>query len=381
MTQDQPKRVLSASQNIPLNRLVLLDIYAEDGMTLEQLMAFTVTADHARQEQVWDQIAGHYGKQPYLIRNMLTEAAVEDTDKRALFVGVAAYEAAGGAVLRDLFRDDYGGWLQDGALLDRLVAEKLQSEAQAIAAEGWKWVHAAADLPYGHTHGLRRVKGAPVPLTDDEQARYDALAAEQEQLGAHYATAAELPEEAAQRFEAIPAELDSFVDRPKIYPPDEVARAGAFLSIDGEGRVRVERGFLNDTAAARAIDARHEAWVDRLPEFAQDLWDSLTELGFDSRVNLFTHCVSRTVYALCDARDRRPQALNHADDLVLALGLDLRVHWTPTVTNYLGREPKARILEAVREAKGDREAQLIDHLKKPDMAREAERLLAGTGWL
>jgi ParB family chromosome partitioning protein len=30
----------------------LLDIYAEDGMTLEQLMAFTVTTDHARQEQV-----------------------------------------------------------------------------------------------------------------------------------------------------------------------------------------------------------------------------------------------------------------------------------------------------------------------------------------
>src|SRR6266545_13879 len=31
----------------------LLDIYAEDGMTLDQLMAFTVNGDHARQEQVW----------------------------------------------------------------------------------------------------------------------------------------------------------------------------------------------------------------------------------------------------------------------------------------------------------------------------------------
>ena len=53
--------------------------------------------------------------------------------------------------------------------------------------------------------------------------------------------------------------------------------------------------------------------------------------------------------------------------------------WSPTVDNYLGRVPKARILEAV-EAKGDASAQLIDHLKKHDMAREAERLLAGTGW-
>ena len=35
----------------------LLDVYAEDGMTLEQLMAFTVTNDHARQEQVWEALS------------------------------------------------------------------------------------------------------------------------------------------------------------------------------------------------------------------------------------------------------------------------------------------------------------------------------------
>jgi len=35
----------------------------------------------------------------------------------------------------------------------------------------------------------------------------------------------------------------------------------------------------------------------------------------------------------------------------------------------------------VTEAKGEAAAQLIDHLKKPDMAKEAEHLLAGTGWL
>lgn len=33
------------------------------------------------------------------------------------------------------------------------------------------------------------------------------------------------------------------------------------------------------------------------------------------------------------------------------------------------------------EAKGEQSAQLIGHLKKQDMAREAERLLGGSGWL
>jgi ParB family chromosome partitioning protein len=35
----------------------------------------------------------------------------------------------------------------------------------------------------------------------------------------------------------------------------------------------------------------------------------------------------------------------------------------------------------VREARGEQAAQLIEDLKKTDMAREAERLLDGTGWL
>ena len=108
----------------------LLDIYAEDGMTLEQLMAFTVTTDHARQEQVWEAMQQSYNKEPYLIRRQLTESAVRATDRRARFVGLEGYEAAGGAVLRDLFEDDGGGWLQDVALLDRLATEKLAAEAQ-----------------------------------------------------------------------------------------------------------------------------------------------------------------------------------------------------------------------------------------------------------
>ena len=39
------------------------------------------------------------------------------------------------------------------------------------------------------------------------------------------------------------------------------------------------------------------------------------------------------------------------------------------------------VLEALREAKGERTAQLLDHLKKGEMATEAEVLLNGSGWL
>jgi ParB family transcriptional regulator, chromosome partitioning protein len=483
----------------------LLDVYAEDSMTLDQLMAFTVSSNHARQEQVWEAVARSYGRDPYYIRRQLTEGAVRASDRRALFVGIDAYEAAGGAVMRDLFQDDDGGWLQDPALLDRLAIEKLKAEAETVAAEGWKWVEVAIDFPYGHTTGLRRLKGQPVGLTAEEQQTRDALQAEYDRLEEEYAGADELPEAVDERLGDIETALASFDDRPVVYDPAEIARAGAFVSIDSGGNLRIERGYvraeneaprtavetggsegeaetaasqtgdpvqravitiggtpaepengdaetdgvrplserllteltahrtlalrdalandpgtaftavlhnlclaafyrysaatcleispkstsftvqapgLADSAPAQAIEARHEHWTKLLPEDEDTLWDALASMDSNSQAALFAHCASLSVNAVHDPWTRGPGRLAHADRLAHAVKLDMAAAgWRPTVDNYLGRVSKARILEAVREAKGEQSAQLIDHLKKAEMAKEAERLLEGTGWL
>ena len=139
---------------------------------------------------------------------------------------------------------------------------------------------------------------------------------------------------------------------------------------------------LADSASAKAIDARHDQWAKRLPEDEADLWDALAAFDRDSQARLFAHCASLSLNAVHEPWNRSPRRLAHADMLARAVKLDMAgAGWRPTVDNYLGRVPKARILEAVREAKGEPSAQLIDHLKKSDMAKEAERLLDGTGWL
>ena len=145
---------------------------------------------------------------------MLTEKTVRASDRRAVFVGLDAYEAAGGVVLRDLFQADDGGWLEDVALLDRLVAEKLKAEAETIAAEGWKWIEVKVDFPYGHNHGLRRLEGVATALTEEEQAAIAALNAEYAKLEADYAEADELPDEVDQRLGEIETALAAFDDRP-----------------------------------------------------------------------------------------------------------------------------------------------------------------------
>ena len=143
----------------------LHEVYAEDGMALEQLMAFSVSEDHARQEQVWDLLQSSYNKQPYMIRAKLTEDSVRASDKRVRFVGLDAYVAAGGYVLRDLFEDDQGGWLTEVPLLDAQVDEKLKAEGARIGEEGWKWVAVAVDFPYNCGDGMRAIDGQQPPLT------------------------------------------------------------------------------------------------------------------------------------------------------------------------------------------------------------------------
>jgi ParB family chromosome partitioning protein len=478
-----------------------LEVYAKDGMTLDQLMAFTVNASHERQEQVWEGLQrSHAKEEPYQIRRLLTEGAVRASDKRALFVGVSAYEEAGGAVMRDLFQAVDGGWLQDATLLERLIAEKLEREAEIVRAEGWRWIEVATEFPHGHTYGLRRLVGEELPLTAEEIETREALQAELEQLEQTYAEADEVPEEVDHRLSEFETALAAFEERPVIYGTEDRARAGAFVSIDGLGALRVERGFvrpddeapvapdapdhdveggtaalsadvepdavvrgdpreetdpeedkwlkplpdrlmselttyrtlalrhtlggdpntaflaalhvlclklfyrygsdscpeidaksiafgqqapgLNDSALAKAVDERHRAWAEQLPHETEDLWDALAAFDGDSRQALFAHCVSLSLNAVVEAWNRRPRALVHACRIAEAVSLDMvAAGWTPTVDNYRGRVTKARILQAVREAKGDGQAQLIGHLKKGEMAEKALELLAGSGWL
>ncbi len=489
----------------------LLDAYGEDAMSLEQLMAFTVTDNQARQEQIWEQINQGQHIPAYHIRRLLTEDTIDARDRRVRFVGLDAYTEAGGDVMRDLFSADEDGWLQDPALVERLVCEKLATAAREVAAEGWKWVEAAIDLPFGCEHGTRRITGTTVEPSDDEQSQLDALVEEHDAIGMEYRDESDLPDEVAARLAEIDAEMTPLVSRPVTYDPDELARAGVFVSLMHDGRLRIDRGYVrpedeasathegeqhgneqgetgpgdsttgstvvvhgqgdNDQAAdeiddvvrplpdrlvseltaertlalrdavakapgaaftallhalclsvfrshgvngcvqigvtqawlgnaapdlretvwSRSIETRHGQWSERLPTDPSQLWSAIEALSPDDQMTLLAHCVSLGVNALFEpvkGHDGRvsahsiAQRITSADALASVVGLDMAEEgWAPTADNYLGRVTKPRIIEAVREAKGDATAALIEHLKKGDMAREAERLLAGTGWL
>ncbi len=92
----------------------LMATYREGEMNLDQLMAFTVSDDHAAQEAAW---FGQPSQSPFSIRRALTATQVEADDALALFVGIEAYAAAGGHINRDLFQPEHEGYLTDPGLV------------------------------------------------------------------------------------------------------------------------------------------------------------------------------------------------------------------------------------------------------------------------
>lgn len=136
----------------------LLQVYREDGLTLDQLMAFAITEDHARQEQVFANL--HHNREPWIIRRDLTANNVPATDRRAVFVGADAYVEAGGNIIRDLFSEDRGGFFEDAGLLDMLAIEKLREIAAEVppkitSAPG-KGANASFDLALAGLRPARR---------------------------------------------------------------------------------------------------------------------------------------------------------------------------------------------------------------------------------
>jgi ParB family transcriptional regulator, chromosome partitioning protein len=219
----------------------LMQVYRDGGLTLEQLMAFALTEDHARQEAVYERLS--HNRDASTIRRLLTETHVAATDRRAVFVGVEAYTEAGGTILRDLFTEDRGGYFEDVALLDLLVTAKLGREADALReGEGWKWTEAHLDFP--HAHGMRRTYPHPVELSVEDQAALEAARCEVDQLADWNQTADEIPDHVDARFCELEADIERLEAKRHAYDPDDIARGGVFVILNHDGMVRIERGFI-----------------------------------------------------------------------------------------------------------------------------------------
>ena len=245
----------------------LLDAYRENAIDLETLKAFAVTTDRARQVAVWEQVKDQgYRPTGWQIKRMLTDDRIPAGAALARYVGVDAYEAAGGPVLRDLFADEHenGVWLENPALLMQLAMDRLQVAADELATR-WKWAEARLDVEWSDLARFGRVRPTPAEPTDEEKAEIERLQTRHDELVNmdEDAWTDELIEEA----EAIEPRLEQIQDAVKaraVYQPEDIAIAGCIVTVGGNGELQLVQGLVKpedmpaDTDTATPGAAAHD---------------------------------------------------------------------------------------------------------------------------
>ncbi len=236
----------------------LMADYRADAVTLDQLMALSITDDHAAQESAFYD-APTWQRHPSNLRERLTEREI-DAYRHPLvrFVGLDTYEAAGGGIRRDLFaEDDAGVYLTDAALLERLAQDKLAGIAATVRAEGWAWVDATPGMTHADLHAFQRAPRERREPNKREAARIEKLQTKMHELAEAVDAALDADDEEKadalqEEGETLGEQLQALEDGLQGYGANVKAAAGAIVTIDRNGEAVIHRGLLRE-AEAKAL--------------------------------------------------------------------------------------------------------------------------------
>ncbi len=331
----------------------VLEAYRAGDLTLEKVMAFTVTDNHEAQDEVLQSLRGHEDADD--IRATLLEDEITSIDRRVRFVTLKAFEKAGGTVRRDLFSGEDAGVIEDAALLRSLTTAKLQKKAKEVAKEGWKWVEIRDDFDYGEWNDCQRRHAEPVPLTPEQATEQDELQRKFERLENAW-HAADDDSDYPERCNDISKRLDELDDREEVWPAETLAIAGAIVAIGPDGKPDIRRGFIlpadkpKPQPKTKTVKTVHDdgSVTDREVEDAFILPASLLE-------TLTAHRSAALAATLMEEPEIALAALAHSLALqafyrVTGNGSCLRLN----ATSYLHRDAKnssaARAIEATEES-------------------------------
>lgn len=263
----QRLRLASASPNV-------LNAYAQDRIDIDQLIAFCIVDNHDRQDAVLASILKHNQPGgPYYIKQLLTEDTIRLDDARAKFVGLKAYKAAGGTVLRDLFDTSDSSYLANPDILTRLLDTKFEAIRKHMIGQGWKWVTIAKSIPYAEKSAMHRLN--PLPATLAQLNHIKKLEKQLEALIDGDNQSAKVK----ARITALEQEIDNLNDAPPKFKKADMAKAGVFISLTYNGQLAIDAGFINpaDTAAAAKTDTTASTQTQPASDDAMDAIKSIPE--------------------------------------------------------------------------------------------------------
>lgn len=220
-------------------------------LTLDAARAFCLVADHSQQDAVFRSMSKPVTN-PASVRARLMDGRMRASDRLALFVGLDAYEAAGGKVLRDLF-DNETVFVEDPALMTRLAEEKLEGSKADILAQGWLWVD--VHLGHGRLEGLANMRLYPEwrDPTPEEQAELDRLTGEIEKLNAELEATEDDDDPRWSTRDDLEAAYETVRQTAREWSVEAKQLSGVVLSLNHEGEVSTNEGCVRAEDEKRVL--------------------------------------------------------------------------------------------------------------------------------
>ncbi|RQQ79035.1 ParB/RepB/Spo0J family partition protein [Burkholderia stagnalis] len=254
----------------------LFDLFANDEMNLDQIKALAITDDQQRQETAWFG-ANQYNRGANALRSVLRGDKLTFGNRMVRFVTVAAYEAAGGIVERDLFATDDEGLIVNRDLLDRLFDEKVAATVEQHKADGWLWVEARPTFDYDEQRPYTTLHAEQTPLTSEQQAEYDKLQKLQDEIcdrlqasdDAEEGSEGHLSDEAygdlERESDALNLAMNEYDEREGFYTAEQKKVSGVVVTVDYKGDLQIYRALVRreDQKEARTVLQAAGAQVPR----------------------------------------------------------------------------------------------------------------------
>ena len=221
-----------------------IQLYRDAGIRLEQLEALAITDDHEAQGRVWN-AAHEWERTPSALRRALAQSTVDAADNRVLFVGLETYLQRAGGIARDLFDAEHEGFLTDPNLLETLVTEKLDTEAEKLKADGWSWVEInRTEDRWRAVRTYQQLRPKSVSLSDELQQEVDRLIRERETLQSK--DHADVSQDDEDRIEEINQRLATIEAATRIFTPKQKSISGVMIGISFNGKLAVDYGLTKE---------------------------------------------------------------------------------------------------------------------------------------
>jgi len=405
----------------------ILDDYRAGNATLEQMMAMALTDDKALQARIWKGARSDWQRDPDRLRKAITEKEFSTDSRLGKFIGLAAYEKAGGAVRRDMFADDDEAFMQDAELVTRLCTEKLERTAAKVLKEGWLWAEAREKFDYSDERAFSKIRptykgnkeiwsdeakaaaGVIVTISynghteikrglvrpQDRKAAATAAGGGEVKSGKKVNVPGEMSFAAIQRLQAeatgiLQAEIAVLPRTALALLAAELAgrafydhsdygsaqRQWVHIQREHSGRMPSSlRDVIARSESGQILDDLHTAWNERLPEKKADLREWLLEQEFETISKLLAYLAAREI----DLVDFAADAKQGVVDLAAAAKVDLSQSWAPS-EEWLATLPKSVVIAMVTDAASKVAAAPLEKMKRDQLPKAALPLFP-EGWL